>query len=281
MTTPRDLDRLSAYLDNQLSPAEKAGLEARLAGEPGLRSALTDLRVTVRLLRALPTVKPPRSFTLTATQAEAVRRPRGLQLFPALRLATALATLLFVAVLAADFGGGWLSRGVAAPAPAQVQSLAAEATAAPTLAAQQEAALAPPTEAPAGAAAAVTEAPASKAAEGSETATPELAIAAPAATVPVDVGGNLTEATPAPATTEASLDAARAMAAPTETLVAAADALRDRSATETPTAPPSVVFADEDASTPTVLPPLRYAEIGLGALVILLAIAAGLARRAL
>jgi len=280
MTPPQDLDRLSAYLDNTLSPADRARLEARLAREPELRAALNDLRVTVRLLRALPTLKPPRSFTLTAAQVEAVRRPRGLQLFPALRLATALATLLFVAVLAADFGGGWLSRGAPAPAP-QLQSLAVEATAAPTLAVQQEAALAPPTEAPAGAAAAETEAPASKAAEGSETATPELAIAAPAATVPVDVGGNLTEATPAPAAVETPLEAARAMAAPTETLVAAADALRDRSATETPTAPPSVVFADEDASTPTVLPPLRYAEIGLGALVILLAIAAGLARRAL
>src|SRR3990172_1219271 len=153
MTTPRDLDRLSAYLDNQLSPAEKAGLEARLAGEPGLRSALTDLRVTVRLLRALPTVKPPRSFTLTAAQAEAVRRPRGLRLFPALRLA---------------------------PAPRKVQSFAVESTTAPTPAAQQEMDVAP-TEAPVGLSAEATSATASKGATEEATAVAsEAAIAAPA-----------------------------------------------------------------------------------------------------
>ncbi len=276
MTSPQDLDRLSAYLDNSLSPADRARLEDRLGREPELRAALNDLRVTVRLLRALPTLKPPRNFTLTAAQAEAIRRPRGLQLFPALRLATALATLLFAAVLAADFGGGLLSRGAAAPEPAQVQSLAAEATTAPTLAVQQEVAAAPPTEAPAGAAAAETEALASKVAEASETATPEFTLAASAATAPADVGGNLIAATPAPAATGASLDAARAMTVTTETPVAVAEAARAASPTETLAALP----AEVPALAPATTPPIRYVEIGLGALVVLLAVAAWLARRA-
>ncbi len=51
MTTAQDFDRLSAYLDNQLSPAEKAGLEARLEHEPELKAALDDLRRAVRALR--------------------------------------------------------------------------------------------------------------------------------------------------------------------------------------------------------------------------------------
>src|SRR3990172_6267390 len=69
MTTPQDFDRLSAYLDKQLSPAEKAGLETRLEREPELKAALDDLRMTVRALRSLPAVKPPRNFTISQAQA--------------------------------------------------------------------------------------------------------------------------------------------------------------------------------------------------------------------
>jgi hypothetical protein len=97
----RDFERLSAYIDNQLSPAEKAEREARLAKEPELQAGLNDLRRTVRALRSLPPVKPPRSFTLTPAQAGA-RARRG-PLFPVLRLATALSALLLVVLVARDF----------------------------------------------------------------------------------------------------------------------------------------------------------------------------------
>jgi hypothetical protein len=96
-----DFERLSAYIDNQLSPAEKAELEARLAKEPALQAGLNDLRRTVRALRSLPAVKPPRSFILTPQQADA-RARRG-PLFPVLRLATALCTLLLAVAAARDF----------------------------------------------------------------------------------------------------------------------------------------------------------------------------------
>lgn len=62
-----DSDLLSAYIDQQLSASERASLEQRLEQEPELRLALEELRATVEVLRALPPVTPPRSFTLPAT----------------------------------------------------------------------------------------------------------------------------------------------------------------------------------------------------------------------
>lgn len=60
----RDLELLSAYLDNELSETDRAALEQRLATESDLRRTLDELRATVRLLHALPPLKAPRDFTL-------------------------------------------------------------------------------------------------------------------------------------------------------------------------------------------------------------------------
>jgi anti-sigma factor RsiW len=110
MMTSQDFDRLSAYIDDELTPAEKAALEARLAAEPELRDTLRDLRLTVRALRALPPVKPPRSFTLTPAQAGLAGRaqPRR-SLFPTLRLAAAFSALMLTVVIAGDLGSGVLA----------------------------------------------------------------------------------------------------------------------------------------------------------------------------
>jgi anti-sigma factor RsiW len=61
----RDRELLSAYIDNELSPNERAALEQRLAVEPLLRRELAELRAVRDLLRDQPWVTPPRSFTLT------------------------------------------------------------------------------------------------------------------------------------------------------------------------------------------------------------------------
>lgn len=61
-----DLERLSAYIDNQLSPAERRELEQRLAQEPQLQTVLAELRSTVYVLGELDPLLPPRSFTLDA-----------------------------------------------------------------------------------------------------------------------------------------------------------------------------------------------------------------------
>jgi hypothetical protein len=75
--TEADLELLSAYLDNQLSVAERVGLEQRLRAEPLLRTELEELRATAGLLRNLEPVQPPRSFTLDPATA-----PRRVRFFP-------------------------------------------------------------------------------------------------------------------------------------------------------------------------------------------------------
>jgi hypothetical protein len=245
--TPQDFDRLSAYIDNQLSPADKAKLDARLQREPELKAALTELRRLTRALRSLPTVKPPRNFTLSRAQAQVNVRPR-FQLFPALRLATALAGLAFIVILSSDllrlqFGAG----GAAAPAPEAAQEVAVESAAKATTDV-------PSTEdmlTVAGSGMADTETP-PEANFFATTETPATNSAAPAET-------------PAP---DATLDIARsALPMPTETplpegylTIAQAD-----TSVENQTPPPA---------EPVGWPPIRYVEIVLGVLTLFLALAA-------
>jgi anti-sigma factor RsiW len=280
MISPQDFDRLSAYLDNQLSPAEKARFESRLEREPDLRAALDDLRATVRALRSLPVLKPPRNFTLSPAQARAIAPPR--RVFPALRLATALTALAFVVVAVGDFAANLASpspRAASAPeVPVTVvvaeKSAAATAAPASTAAAQgiveTEEVLAESVGIAAGAADATT---------GAETETPQAAAALP---LPSPTG------TPESGTGVASDASSPAAATPglDET-----DTTRTRSAV-TATATPAAVLAAPlftNAATPTAaaallaettggLPPLRYVEIGLALLALLLAAAAWLLR---
>lgn len=97
--TRRDLELLSGYIDGELSGREKAKLERRFESEPELKLALAELQETVRLLRELPPVKPPRRYTLNAEMAGLPSPPRA---YPVLRLATALATLAFFVVVGID-----------------------------------------------------------------------------------------------------------------------------------------------------------------------------------
>lgn len=99
----REIEQLTAYLDGELSASESARLEARLKSNPELRVLLEDLRRTKALLRSLPPQRAPRHFTLTPQMAGI--RPSPPALFSALRLASALATILLVLVLAGDFLG--------------------------------------------------------------------------------------------------------------------------------------------------------------------------------
>lgn len=107
-----DLERLSAYLDGQLAPAEVARLEARLQRDSQLEQALEQLRGTLQALRSLPQADPPRDFRLTEQMLGApgllgqLRRLAGSlrapKLYPVLQLSTALAALALVVVLGAD-----------------------------------------------------------------------------------------------------------------------------------------------------------------------------------
>jgi hypothetical protein len=57
-------ERLSAYVDGELPAAERAALEAHLAGCARCAAELSELRQVAGLLRALPAARVPRSFTL-------------------------------------------------------------------------------------------------------------------------------------------------------------------------------------------------------------------------
>ncbi len=102
MTAPsfHDVEILSAFLDGQLSPSDSARLEARLKTDAALRAVLNDLRHSRALLRRLPSRRAPRSFTLTPKMAGL--KPPAPRLYPALRLASALATLLFAVSIAVN-----------------------------------------------------------------------------------------------------------------------------------------------------------------------------------
>lgn len=242
--TPQDFNQLSAYLDNQLSRAEKTKLEARLGREPDLQKTLADLRLTRRMLRSLPTVKPPRNFTLTRAQAQATSRPRW-QLFPALRLATALAGFAFVFLLAVDLFALQNQAGGTTAAPMESALKSTE----PTDTVETSAA---------GGAEASTEVPPAVSQLTAETPTPAAEINIAAADV---------SATPTP-----DPDASRSAfaPAPTETPLALA---YDGTTTEEDTAF-YATGADGTATPNPAWPTVRYFEIGLGILTLLLALAA-------
>jgi hypothetical protein len=97
----RDLEAISAYLDGQLSQREQSRLEARLQTDRDLRLAFEQMRRTRAVLRSLPAMRAPRNYVLTPQMVKARRTPPPS--YPVLRLASVLATLLFVLVMAGDF----------------------------------------------------------------------------------------------------------------------------------------------------------------------------------
>ncbi len=121
---------LSAYLDGELGEAQQADLDARLSRDPTLRAELRAMHRTVSLVRELPSVPAPRNFLVMQSMVEQrssgaeVHRPRleperrtRAWVAPALTMATALVSLLFVVVLVSDLllpGVGGLA---SAPAP--------------------------------------------------------------------------------------------------------------------------------------------------------------------
>jgi len=80
--------QLSAYLDEALSPAERAAVAAHLDGCTLCRAHLADLRATSRLIAALPALSPTRSLAPRIGRAPVWLRP--------VRLLGAMGSGLFV-----------------------------------------------------------------------------------------------------------------------------------------------------------------------------------------
>lgn len=94
----RDYEKISAYLDGQLSVAEMTRLEEQIRTNPMMRQALDEMGRTRAILRLAPRLRAPRSFVLTpAMIAEKSPRKRNLfSLFPVLSFTSAIATLALV-----------------------------------------------------------------------------------------------------------------------------------------------------------------------------------------
>ncbi len=192
--TPRDWQEISAYLDKQLSPAAQDRLEARLAHEPELNQAFENLRRQRAVLRSLPRQRASRNFTLTPAMAgQPIRQPG----YPALRLVSALASLVLVVLLVGELvnqrlgmtqvAGDLQVEMVEEEAPAMLMQEAAPAAELeqPAEAAPEAGALAPlPTalggEARKAAESTPEEAPSAKKIAPEETPTPAMLEAAPA-----------------------------------------------------------------------------------------------------
>ncbi len=121
--TPADLELLSAYLDNELAPAERAALERRLAADARLRAELEALRGVAARVRALPVLAAPRDFRLDPAvygrrEAGSLRTPiRSVPLRRfygwASALSAAAAALILLVGVAGLLGSGALPYAVA------------------------------------------------------------------------------------------------------------------------------------------------------------------------
>ncbi|TAK14782.1 MAG: hypothetical protein EPO32_00385 [Anaerolineae bacterium] len=117
--SPRDLEFLSAFLDNQLSTRDRNRLQTRLIGEPDLKQAMDELRTTRELMRRTPQLKAPRSFVLSREMVSV--NIRAVNLARSLRSLSVVAAVLLAMVVTGDVltGGaglrGFPGAGAAAP----------------------------------------------------------------------------------------------------------------------------------------------------------------------
>ncbi len=129
-----DLILLSAYLDGELDPREKARVEALLQSNPEAKETYQSLLRTKAVLRSAPPRKVPRNFTLTAA---AVQPRRPLILIPALRFSSVLATLIAVWMFISQLLPGMTTRPMTASEPLMEMQAIAEPETQRNLAAPQ------------------------------------------------------------------------------------------------------------------------------------------------
>jgi hypothetical protein len=113
-------EALNAYLDDALTPRQRQHFEEQLAQEPELRAELAQLRLIKRQLHQLPTRPVPRNFTLDPARYGRPQRQPLLQLYPALRVATALTAFFFILAVAAEV----VTSGAGVPAIADMAPMA-------------------------------------------------------------------------------------------------------------------------------------------------------------
>ncbi len=95
----RDWIQLNAYLDGEMSAAEREAFERRLAQDPALQQELETLRATVALLHMAERVPVPRNFTLDPAVYGRQVRPNWLARLQAARPMALAAAVAAVAII--------------------------------------------------------------------------------------------------------------------------------------------------------------------------------------
>ena len=92
-------EQLSAYLDNALTPEERAAVDRALAESPEVRQELADLRHLSHLLKEIPTPEPSEQFYRRVLENTKPRPRTWLQwTVPLLGAAAAAMVMIFIAV---------------------------------------------------------------------------------------------------------------------------------------------------------------------------------------
>jgi len=92
----------AAYLDNSLSPKDKAAFENQLKLDERLNEELNRQKWVKEQLQSLPAIKAPRNFILDPTKFRAPASQLSYRIYPALRTATVVAAVLFVFLFGLD-----------------------------------------------------------------------------------------------------------------------------------------------------------------------------------
>ena len=89
-------ERISAYLDDALTPDESAAFEEQLVADTALRASLEQQRMVKQDISQLPRLHAPRNFTLDpAVYGRPAPQP-AFKLYPVMRAATALAAIMVI-----------------------------------------------------------------------------------------------------------------------------------------------------------------------------------------
>ncbi|MDX1616944.1 MAG: zf-HC2 domain-containing protein [Candidatus Promineifilaceae bacterium] len=97
----RRQEQLNAYLDGELSQAERERFEEALADDAALQREVAQLQLIKQQVRQLPRLRAPRNFTLDPAKYGRPARQPLLQLYPVLRTATVMTAIMLVVTLAA------------------------------------------------------------------------------------------------------------------------------------------------------------------------------------
>lgn len=123
MTTPlsnKDYLLISAYLDGELTPSQRADVEKHLDTDLQFREALVSLQYTKQLLKSLPKVRARRNFTLTPDKVKKTAKPQRFQ--PAWGMVSAFSTLMLIVIFAVSrFAPSLSAMSVVEPSMAAVE----------------------------------------------------------------------------------------------------------------------------------------------------------------